>query len=195
MWCVWQNRNDVVWNSRCKIATVVFQSALDIQSQWIKAKQDSAGHSLVKTQLGFPSWKRPPENVLKCNVEAAVFESSSHIGYGCIVRNSDDVVIDATYGTLMRRFNPTTAEALSIKEALSWLKSVDCSQIIVESDALLVIKALNNSEPDSSSLSLIVEDCKILARDFSSCHFVFVFRSRIKRPMLWLEKLFLGLAC
>lgn len=89
------------------------------------------------------------------------FESSSHVGYGCIVRDSQGVVIATTFGLILGRFNPTVAE----------------NAIIVESDSLLVIKASNNLETFSLSLSLIVNDCKILARDFSSCRFVFIYRS------------------
>ncbi|XP_073138127.1 uncharacterized protein [Henckelia pumila] len=98
--------------------------------------------------------------------------------YGCVLRNSYGIVVAATYGRLQEHLNATVAKALSIREALSWLKSLDSSHIIVESDALLVIEALNNSsESDSSRLGLIVHDCKILAGDFSSCQFVFVYRS------------------
>lgn len=87
------------------------------------------------------------------------------------------VVIDATLHTLMRHFNPTIAEALSIREALGWLKSLDSTHIIVKSNAPLVIEALNNLQSDISTLSLIVEICKIIARDFSSWCFGFVYRS------------------
>lgn len=100
-----------------------------------------------------------------------------HFGFGCIVRNSCGVVVDASFGNIVGSFSPTLAEALSIREALSWLLSLHFSNIVIESDALVVIQALNNPVPDSSSLGVIVEDCKFLARNFSSCHFVFVYRS------------------
>ncbi|XP_073121019.1 uncharacterized protein [Henckelia pumila] len=178
LWCVWKNKNDVVWNGRCKLATVIFQSAFNIHSQWLMVKQVGAQPSSSTSQIGFRRWKKPPENVLKCNVDAAVIDNYSHFGYGCVLRNTYGVVIAATHGRLQGHLNAMLAEALSIREALSWLKSLGFSHIIVESDALLVIEALNNSsESDSSILGLIVDDCKILAGDFSSCQFVFVYRS------------------
>lgn len=123
------------------------------------------------------SWVRPPDGLFKCNIDAAVFDLSSHFGFGCIVRNSLGVVVDAVFGNLAGSFSPSLAEALTVREALSWLLSLDFSDIVIESDALVVVEALNNLVSDSSSLGLVVEDCKILASHFSSCHFVFVYRS------------------
>lgn len=69
---------------------------------------------------------------------------------------------------------PTIDEALNTREALNWLKDLNVEHAIVEFDVQLVIESLNNSEPDSSCLSLMVKDYKILARDISSCKFAFV---------------------
>lgn len=106
-----------------------------------------------------------------------MFDLSSSFGFGCIVRNSLGVVVDAIFGNLVGSFSPTLAEALTVREALSWLLSLGFSDNVIESDTLVVVDVLNNLVFDSSSLGLIVEDCKILARQFSSCLFVFVYRS------------------
>ncbi|XP_073130771.1 uncharacterized protein [Henckelia pumila] len=95
----------------------------------------------------------------------------------CIVRNSNDVVLDVVHGILNGRYSPIESEAMEIREALSWVKSKNLSNVIFESDALVVIEALHNTEHDYSCLGLIVEDCRTLARNIQSCNFVFVKRS------------------
>ncbi|XP_073152214.1 uncharacterized protein [Henckelia pumila] len=82
----------------------------------------------------------------------------------------------AIQGRIHGNKDPNTKEALSIREALKWIKNLQLSPIIVESDALVVIEALHRTVPDHSSLFLIIEDCKLLAQDVSSCSFVYVRR-------------------
>lgn len=66
---------------------------------------------------------------------------------------------------------------MCVREALSWIKELHLSNIIVESGSLLIINALNNYVNDSSSLGLIVDDGKNMDMDIQSCSFVFVSRS------------------
>lgn len=82
--------------------------------------------------------------------------------------------MDATFGNLAGSFSPSLAESLSIRQALSWLLSLDFSNIVIKSDALVVVEALTDPFLNSSSLGLIVEDCEFLARNIPSCHFVCV---------------------
>ncbi|XP_073137785.1 uncharacterized protein [Henckelia pumila] len=109
------------------------------------AKQVGARTLISPTHIGSRTWIMPLDNILKCNVDAAVIDRFPHIGYGCVLRDSNGIVIAATHGILQGNFNSTVNEALSIREALGWLKSLDYSHIIVESDALLIMEALNKS--------------------------------------------------
>lgn len=80
----------------------------------------SASSTLVRSSqaLGSRSWVRPPEGNIKCNVDVAVFDLASHFGYGCIVRNSVGVVLDAVFGNMSGSFFPSLAEVISNREAL-----------------------------------------------------------------------------
>lgn len=65
----------------------------------------SHSHSHSHLQLGIQSWEKPPNNVLKCNVDVVVLDSS-HFGYDCII-NSRAIEIVATHGILSGHFNST----------------------------------------------------------------------------------------
>ncbi|XP_073147449.1 uncharacterized protein [Henckelia pumila] len=69
-------------------------------------------------------WSNRNDVFLKCNVEAAIFNSPPRMGFGCIVRNDSGESIAAVHGCFAGVFDPRTAEALSIREALSWLKDL-----------------------------------------------------------------------
>ena len=53
-----------------------------------------------------------------------------------MIRNEDEAVVAAKNGILYGLMDPTVAEALSCREALNWLKSLNITKVIVESNAL-----------------------------------------------------------
>ena len=57
------------------------------------------------------------------------------------------------------------AEALSLKEALSWLKEKYIEKCIIEIDSSQVMQALFES-CDHSLFHLIIQDCKLLSSFF-----------------------------
>ena len=50
-------------------------------------------------------------------------------------------------------------------------------QIIIESDSLNIIQRLKSQDDDLSSVGLVINDCKSLAKGFNHCVFSFVRRS------------------
>ncbi|XP_073153987.1 uncharacterized protein [Henckelia pumila] len=165
LWSIWLNRNEVVWNAKHKSAALILQFALDLLSQWGFAHQRHSSLSLPQESLANVHWLKPPYPSLKCNVDAALFENPPRMGFGCILRDHLGLVVAAIHGVILGSFSPSTAEALGIREALSWIKDTNVSNVIVESNALVVINALINPSGDASSHGLILEDCLVLALD------------------------------
>lgn len=58
-------------------------------------------------------------------------------------------------------FSPKEAEAMAVREALSWLKNRDISQVQVETDSLQIIQSLKLNVEDSS-FDLVISDVKDL---------------------------------
>lgn len=67
------------------------------------------------------------------------------------------------------------AEALSLKEALSWVKTWRNSKCIFESDSMM-LEAIRKNQ-GRSNFDTIVEDCKELLEHFEEVLVVFVSRS------------------
>lgn len=74
------------------------------------------------------------------------------------------------------RLNPKEAEAVAIREALSWLRDKALDNIIVESDALQVINCIRGQQ-DDSHCGLVVGDCSQLLGSFTNVSIRFVRRS------------------
>ncbi|XP_073133284.1 uncharacterized protein [Henckelia pumila] len=145
MWNIWQNRNDVVWNGKSKPVVLIFSFAMSVHSQWVASRNSQIPRLPHPIQQQITHWQCPPAPLIKCNVDAALFNNPPRMGYGGIIRDHRGMVVGAIHGCIPRIQNPAIAEALGIREALSRLKEFDYHHIQIESDAKIVINALNSS--------------------------------------------------
>ena len=88
---------------------------------------------------GDMAWTRPENGWYKVNVDAALFSSQKRTGSGCIVKNSQGHVLMA------RAISPREVEAISVGEALSWLKKKGVDKCIVESNSLQMIEGIRQT--------------------------------------------------
>lgn len=63
---------------------------------------------------------------------------------GSVVRDAAGSVLGCISGYLKAVFEPKIAEAMAMKEALCWLKEKQFDHVIIESDCLEFINALND---------------------------------------------------
>lgn len=183
LWSIWQNRNEEVWTGTSKPAIFVYHTALDLYSNWHDANVPPLNTISIPRQQGSVSWQPPQELFVKCNVDASIFSSLNKAGYGCIIRNHIGAVVAAIHGNLPGISNTSLAEAMGIRDALSWINDLHISNVIFESDALLIVEVLNSKTPDFSTTGPVSEDCKILSLDIQSVFLCLLVDQRIKRLM------------
>ncbi|KAK3187952.1 hypothetical protein Dsin_027513 [Dipteronia sinensis] len=80
-------------------------------------------------------------------------------------------------GLLGGPFDAGFAEALSFREALSWLKAHSFSKVIMETDALKVVQALKSQASDPNYFGFIIDECKVFLKDTIDCNVCYVRRS------------------
>ncbi|KAM7508483.1 hypothetical protein LguiA_018936 [Lonicera macranthoides] len=68
-------------------------------------------------------------------------------------------------------------EALSFREALSWIKQLGLTNVCVEMDSRLLIDALKGKTSNLSYFGSIVKDCLVLASGLFYFPFAYVHRS------------------
>ena len=123
-------------------------------------------------------WFRSPDGWLKCNVDVEVFQACGIIG-------SCDVLHDYHGSFVAARSNvqhsnmltPFVAKALSFREALSWLKEVGMSSVLLESNAFVVVNAIKHCKVDDTCFGLISADCISLLKEIQNCSVSFVRKS------------------
>lgn len=85
-------------------------------------------------------------------------------------------VVAAFSSSICGSFSVKEAEAITIREALSWLKTRQWQHVILV-DAQQVVFQLRLMDNARSSLGLILDDCRVLLSDFACMQIRFVCRS------------------
>ncbi|KAL8149967.1 hypothetical protein AgCh_006834 [Apium graveolens] len=104
--------------------------------------------------------EKPQQGTVRINVDVALFESSNSYCTSMIVRDHSGGLLLAIANCKMGQITPELAEAIGIKEALSWVKSQAVQPVIVETDCLSVVEAIRCSTVNLSYLGRVVEECK-----------------------------------
>lgn len=101
-------------------------------------------------------WERSQIGRIKINTDA------NRYSYSMIARDHSGDLVEAAAYCKQGTIEPITAEALGIKEALSWVKKGEYSEVIIESDCLALIQAIRSATVNLLYLGRIVHDCKSL---------------------------------
>uniref|UniRef100_A0A803QGE0 Reverse transcriptase domain-containing protein n=1 Tax=Cannabis sativa TaxID=3483 RepID=A0A803QGE0_CANSA len=178
-WAIWKARNELVWDQKNRYVEDVVQFALRSLDQWRKAQLNENYPSLNPQffNKGDELWTKPVTNEIKLNVDAAIFDSSSRFGIGFVVRNSVAELLSVVGLYRPGKPDPAVAEAMGIREALSWLKDKSFNQASVESDSLISVQAIHSSVVMYSGFGLIIQDCKSLLESLNNVSLRFVKRS------------------
>ncbi|KAH9705863.1 putative reverse transcriptase/RNA-dependent DNA polymerase [Citrus sinensis] len=155
-WRIWVQRNDKVWNSRCGQVYQILNSAGHLLHQW----------QYWRKQLLFDD-----------AVGSSLSHGASKISFGCVVRNFEGTFLAAKCDCFAGSFGAREAEALGVREALSWLKCLHLPRVIIEVDYLQVFKALTENLSSPNGFGLIIEECRFLAHELGEVQFSFVRRS------------------
>uniref|UniRef100_A0A803QI10 RNase H type-1 domain-containing protein n=1 Tax=Cannabis sativa TaxID=3483 RepID=A0A803QI10_CANSA len=126
---------------------------------------------------GDEQWCAPCVDYDKINVDAATFRDKHKFGFGWVLRDARGFVIQVRTGSWQGCVDPGFAEALGVKEALSWIKNSNVFIVTVETDSLVTVQALQSSVIMASLFSSCIEDCKCLHSDLNNVNFCFVKQS------------------
>jgi hypothetical protein len=135
MWCLWNNRNNCVWNDIKDTAKEVASRAAHMLHDWrainllqqhntqtvpaVLFNSQPSSLALIPQQHTInsepPRWQRPRPNWWKCNVDASFTQGPCVTGWDWCIRNSNGSFIAA--GTNSRKHNLTVPK---VKHWLSW---------------------------------------------------------------------------
>ncbi|KAM6598511.1 hypothetical protein CsatA_018120 [Cannabis sativa] len=124
LWGVWGARNDLVWTNKVLSIERVVNAAITYLDSWKKAQLESRVVSPISglNTSGCEQWAKPCFGEIKVNCDVAVFEDDNSLGLGWIARDHNGLFIDALAVKTYGQPDPFLAEAMALKEALSWVK-------------------------------------------------------------------------
>ncbi|XP_074369771.1 uncharacterized protein LOC141711268 [Apium graveolens] len=178
-WAIWRARNDLVWNQKfSSINKIVAAAAKQYLTQWTIAQSRSSS-TLLQPQSngdGVTSWAKPQPNTVKVSVDAAIFEDRSEADFGMVARDSDGRLIEAKVLTESKCTSPVLAEAIAVKEALSWIDQTKWLSVTLESDCLVVVQAIRSVTPMRSHFGVIISECRSFMQRLNNVQLLFVKR-------------------
>ena len=168
---VWENQR---WIARhvLKIAGSTLEQWQEVQHLRLQTFPTFRSHLQIPTR-----WMKPSNEWLKLNVDGAVFSELRSIGIGCVLRNSIGEFISAMAVLIPLNLAPKEAEIMRVRKALSWLKQMQMTKVLVKMDSQVVFSVLNRTSPASSPFAMLVKDCQDLTNSMSNIIFIFAKRS------------------
>lgn len=176
-WVIWKFRNEIVWNGKGASTNAAVSLVFSTIHQWDRA-QDRNFNSLaafVTEEDGAVKWMRPEGEMIKVNVDAAIFEETGRYSYVCVARNSAGSVVEAISMCKDGRREAEVAEALGVKEALSWRKQ--WGAVTLETDSLSVVQSIRSKAVMLSYFGDLINDCRALLEELPNVSLFFVRRS------------------
>ncbi|KAK6118703.1 hypothetical protein DH2020_047560 [Rehmannia glutinosa] len=178
IWALWKNRNESVWNGIIQSPTHIVNFASSTMIQWEAAQKAELKDWRIKPGDGAIAWNKPKHDAIKCNVDGAIFAQKGLIGFGCVVHDGQGIFRAAKQGIMPGLDNAMLAEAITIREALSWIKEkFTNAAVVLESDSLGVIQAIRGLISDNTYVQSVINDCLKLLEDLPMVSCVFVRRS------------------
>ncbi|KAL8103570.1 hypothetical protein AgCh_027952 [Apium graveolens] len=158
-----------VWSS------VGLQNLTTLEPDWKKARESESVKNMAQ-KTGSRSWVKPPAGWIKINIDASWGLQPGSVGLGNVVRDETGNFLRARCSTTHATTQPRDAEALSLREALSWIKQWRRTKCIFETDSKLLVDALNGVR-GRTYFDTIVSDCLELVKHFDDVLFAFTYRS------------------
>ncbi|KAH9728256.1 putative reverse transcriptase/RNA-dependent DNA polymerase [Citrus sinensis] len=153
-----------LWRTMANVIPTV-DNLMQRRVEWQQVRKNPYfTHNSVANDQGLVCWKRPQDEWFKCNVDAAVFRHRGTTSFGAVIRSSQGDFIAAKSDSFPGIFDACEAEAVGIREALSWLKTLLVRPIIVEMDSLQVFNALHERTDYANGFGVVITDCGALAQ-------------------------------
>ena len=107
-------------------------------------------------------WSRPPNGVLKLNVDGAYVAQTGAAGAGMILRRSDGSIVFSACRALQFCASALDAELQACLEGTRFALDMCQGNFLVETDSVELLNMAISVERDRSSLGHLVEDLRIL---------------------------------
>ena len=170
-WAIWSNRNKLVHNDSPLSPSQVWNLTICTLEDFKMA----ASLDILPSRHSQNRWEAPPQGVFKINVDGATSDHGRNSSIRVIIRDCNGLVVAALSKYLPGRFAADQVEALAMEQGILLAQELQLSRVILESDALAVVQALNDNST-GNELGHILQGILPLCESFGFCSFKHVNR-------------------
>jgi ribonuclease HI len=115
-----------------------------------------------------PRWTKPPDDMWKINMDAAVDKAVRKMGVGVVIRDAGGRIIAARAKQIPFIVDPLLAETVAAWHAISFGKEMGGDKVSLEGDSLLVASALEKVDVNDQANGQLLSDIRSSFSSFSS---------------------------
>jgi ribonuclease HI len=174
LWFLWSERNSIREEGRRRPAEVLARCIEMYMHENVQISSSTPAHSNLRRK----NWTRPPNNVLKLNVDGSFRLENMAGSWGFLIRDSDGDLVLVGRGRVDNLLSAFQSVLIACLQGLQSAADLGIGQLILETDAQEVVSALNSTVYDDSVLGHLIEEIKFQARlNFTSFVCIHVSRS------------------
>ncbi|KAL8114918.1 hypothetical protein AgCh_021666 [Apium graveolens] len=173
LWGIWYARYKRIFESKNISPGVVISWSKKEVEEWKSANKrnmNMQGTGENRTMNEF-NWKPPEADQLKINVDASVVAGQNSFTIGMIIRNQQGHYIAGKTMRFAGGVSVEEAELTGILEAILWSQEVAHGHVIVESDSLISVKAVNQGHDSVLEFGDLVQQWQKLLRSNGRIYF------------------------
>ena len=159
LWSWWDARNKANAGEKLRFTEEVLFRARMIN---ISTDMEIMGNAVSELVSQNKKWDPPSEGVWKVNIDGAFSVANKRGAWGFVMRDSEGKAAMAGAGCIEIATNALSAEAHACVEALNAIAEVGVQNIVLESDSLVLVKALQSTEHDQALGGVLFREAKFL---------------------------------
>lgn len=162
LWGIWHWRNKKVWDDKTVSPVVAMDWSSRMINEWTDAMKNKKKSSSQSSTCGLAKvqrWKPPEVGNMKVNVDASLSSENATFSVGMVLRDHTGKFIEGRVGCMPEVGSIFEAEAIGIREALSWIAGKGLTQVSFESDSLLSIRALRGDGGNQLEVGHVIQHC------------------------------------
>ncbi|XP_074326804.1 uncharacterized protein LOC141664750 [Apium graveolens] len=174
---IWYGRNKRVWENKVMSGETVMDICSKMLQDWKNANAkrvvEVPDHSQFTLGV-LRRWQVPESGEYKLNVDASWTKGADICSVGMVLRDSRGHFIEGRTMSFTQAGDVLEAEALGIREALSWVKNMGELKVTVESDSLVAVNVINGKNNYLLEVGHIIDHCRSLLRVLPSVRLNFI---------------------
>lgn len=132
-----------MWDRRVVTSSFSIDNSFQVSSEWLQARnkpgtvKEYSRNARTSNRKANARWQPPDVGTFKINVDASIFAGVKHFAVGMVIRNHEGEFMVARNIRLAGEIAVWEAEAVGVREALSWIKEMNRQgdSITIESDS------------------------------------------------------------